>query len=331
VLQQSVGRQAKARFAFQRGRRLLSFTVRRQIGGNMHNCHRLGFLVFVLLFGFSCNSQTAPESKEKTAGDEKASAPQDDSKKAPENDAKGPLPAKNTQETPDSVVLSRKFENVENGSAYDKAAVELGDFAKVILPDDATVRQEGEGKKLQIYMKKTLGFAGHPPEPMSIKHARNHMGCAVQLEKTALVIATFGEWDSHIEGGARMKVLFVVPKGVEIEKRSKLSGENSICSRAWEGGYLTKPVEVKEGYWYGPASPAEGWKAVKAVPDLERPLVSVEIGATEDSLVKALKRRGIVFRKSGGEGLTMYTYGDGLFGSYIYFVQDGRVTRMISQ
>jgi hypothetical protein len=297
----------------------------------VHNCHRLRFLVFVLLFGLSCNSQTAPESTENTAGGEKSGATQDDSKKAFENDANGPLPVKNTHETPDSVVFSQKFGNVENGSAYDKAAVELGDFATVILPDNATVRQEGEGKKLQIYMKKTLGFAGHPPEPMSIKHARNHMGCAVQVEKAALVIATFGEWDSHIEGGARMKVLFVVPKGVEIQERPKLSGEDSICSPAWKGGYLTKPVEVKEGYWYGPASPAEGWKAVKAVPDLERPLVSVEIGASEESLVKALTSRGVVFRKSGGEGLTIYSYGDGLFGTYIYMVQNGKVARMINE
>jgi hypothetical protein len=296
----------------------------------MYNCRPLAFLAFALLFGLSCNSQTEPEPKLKVSGNEKAGISQGDPKKT---DAQGPLPAKSTEkkEAPDSVVLSRKFGNVENGSAYDKAAIELGDFTRVILPDDAAVRHEGEAKKLQIYMKKTLGFVGHPPEAMSIRQARNYMGCAVQVEKTALVIATFGEWDSHIEGGARIKVLFVVPKGVEIEKRSKLSGENSVCSRAWEGGYLTKPVEVKEGYWYGPASPAEGWKAVKAVPDLERPLVSVEVGASEESLVKALTRRGIVFRKSGGDGQTMYVYGDGLFGSHIYIVQDGRVAQMMSE
>ena len=66
-----------------------------------------------------------------------------------------------------------------------------------------------------------------------------------------------------------MKVLFVVPKGIEVEKRANLSGEKSAASE-WEGEYLTKPQEVKEGYWYGPASPGDGWKAIPADPDRER-------------------------------------------------------------
>jgi hypothetical protein len=299
----------------------------------MQHSRRLAFFVFALLFASSCNSQQAPEPKQDTAGNGKTSNSQGDSKKPGAIDPQGPLPAKRTEKEapPDSIVLSRKSGNVENGSAYDKAAIELGDCTKVVLPDDATVRQDGEAKKLQLYMKKTLGFGGHPPEAMSIKQVRNYMGCAVQVEKTALVIATFGEWDSHIEGGARMQVVFVVPKGIDVERRSKLSGESSICSRAWEGGYLTKPVEVKEGYWYGPASPAEGWKAIKAVHDQERRLDSVEVGASEESLVNALTRRGIAFRKSGGEGQTLYTYSDGLFGRYIYMVRDGTVAWMMSE
>jgi hypothetical protein len=93
------------------------------------------------------------------------------------------------------------------------------------------------------------------------------MGCALQIEKDAVVVATFGEWHT-IEGGADMKLLFVVPKGIEIEQRTKLSGVNSI-GHDW-GKYLTKPVEVREGYWYGPATPGEGWEAIAAVPDHER-------------------------------------------------------------
>ncbi len=177
-------------------------------------------------------------------------------------------------EEPDlSVEFGRKRGNVENGTAYDKAFIKIGNYTKVILPDDAAVRHDGEQKTLQIYMKKTLSFGGHPPEPISIKQARRYMGCAVQTEKTALVVATYGEWHS-IEGGARMRLLLVVPKEVEIEKRPRLSGEKSIGGD-WNGIYLTKPVEVKEGYWYGPASPGAGWEAVPAVPDLERRALAV--------------------------------------------------------
>ena len=40
--------------------------------------------------------------------------------------------------------------------------------------------------------------------------------------------------------------------------------------REWHGVYLTKPKDAKAGYWYGPASPADGWSAVPDVPDPER-------------------------------------------------------------
>jgi hypothetical protein len=167
-----------------------------------------------------------------------------------------------------SLIFSEKFGDVENGSAFDKAVVEIGPHKKIILPDTATVQQDGAGGKLQVFMKKTLSFHGHPPESMSIRQARRNMGCALQIEKDAVVVATFGEWHT-IEGGADMKLLFVVPKGIEIEQRTKLSGVNSI-GHDWKGKYLTKPVEVKEGYWYGPATPGEGWEAIAAVPDHER-------------------------------------------------------------
>jgi hypothetical protein len=157
-------------------------------------------------------------------------------------------------------------QKVENGSAYDRAAVDLGSAKKVVLPDDAEVRRSTQPGKVELFMKKTLAFGGHPPEPMSIRGARKNMGCAVKAEGSALMVATFGEWDSHIEGGAYMRVIAVVPEGVELEQRQRLSGEDS-AGREWNGQYLTKPKDAKGGYWYGPASPADGWTAIPDVPD----------------------------------------------------------------
>lgn len=168
-----------------------------------------------------------------------------------------------------SIVLSQRFGKVENGSAFDRAALDIGEHKKVILPDGAEVRRKGTGTKVQIFMKKTLAFGGHPPERMSIRTARKYMGCAVRAEDDGLVVATFGEWDSRIEGGAQMGLVFVVPEGIEVEQRPGLSGPKS-AGREWHGQYLTKPKEVKEGYWYGPASPADGWTAVPDVPDRDR-------------------------------------------------------------
>jgi hypothetical protein len=168
-----------------------------------------------------------------------------------------------------SIELSDRFGNVENGSAYDRAAVDLGTAKKVVLPHDAVIRRGGEPGKMQFFMKKTMGFHGHPPKPMSIRDARKNMGCAVKVEGDDLLLATFGEWDSHIEGGTRMKLVAEVPEGIDVEQRKGLSGEDSV-GREWHSEYLSKPKDAKGGYWYGPASPAEGWRAVPDVPDPDR-------------------------------------------------------------
>ena len=118
-------------------------------------------------------------------------------------------------------------------------------------------------------MGKRLTYLGHPPEPMSIRSGRKNMGCAVKTEGGALVIATFGEWDSHIEGGAGLKLVAVVPAGLGVEQRTGLSGETS-AARGRPGRNQTKPPDAKGGYWYAPATPADGWKAVPDQPDPNR-------------------------------------------------------------
>jgi len=159
-------------------------------------------------------------------------------------------------------------DQVENGTAYDRAAVEPGAAKKLVLPDTATVRRTTEGSSVRLFLAKHLGFGGHPPEPMSIRDARKNMGCAVKAEGDALVVATFGEFHT-IEGGASMKLVAVVPEGLAVEQRPGLSGHAS-AGREWHGTYLTKPADAKGGYWYGPASPADGWKGVPDEPDPDR-------------------------------------------------------------
>lgn len=164
---------------------------------------------------------------------------------------------------------NKKGVYVENGSAYDKAVLELGKATKLVVPRDARVLQEGKGSQVHIFMKKTLGFFGHPPETMTLRQVRQYMGCGVKAEGDIVTLTTFGEWDSRIEGGARMRLLLVVPEGIAIEEGKNLSGPESIgqdSNKRW----LTKPKEVKEGYWYGPAIPGEGWRGIPAVPDPDR-------------------------------------------------------------
>jgi hypothetical protein len=184
------------------------------------------------------------------------------------------FPGRSVDTSDRSIVVSNQYEaiggaKVENGSAFDRAALDVAPYKVFVLPDDAEVRDGAPEKTLQIFMHKRLAFGGHPPERMSIRGARKNMGCAIKAQDDTLTVATFGEWNSHIEGGAFMGLLFVVPKGVEVRREAGLSGEDS-AGREWKGDYLTKPKDAKDGYWYGPASPADGWSAVPDVPDPER-------------------------------------------------------------
>lgn len=80
------------------------------------------------------------------------------------------------------------------------------------------------------------------------------------------MVATFGEWDSRIEGGADITLMAIVPEGLEVERRQGLSGPRSE-GHDWRGESQAKPTDAEGEYWYGPTSPAEGWSAVTAVPD----------------------------------------------------------------
>jgi hypothetical protein len=170
--------------------------------------------------------------------------------------------------TDQSVVLSERFEEqVENGSAYDKATVDLGTLKRLAIPEGVEIVRGDEGAEVQVFMKKTLDFKGHPPEPMSIRTGRKKMGCTTKPEGKVLVLATFGEWRSK-EGGARIKLLLIVPKGVEVEMRKGLAGPES-AAHPTSVVSLPGPKEAKDGYWYGPTMPSDGWKAARAVPDVE--------------------------------------------------------------
>jgi hypothetical protein len=144
---------------------------------------------------------------------------------------------------------------VENGIAYDRAIVSAGSAKTVVLPDTAVVRRTTETGSVRLFTAKRLGFGGHPPEQISIRDARKRMGCAVRTEGDSLVVATFGEWDSGIEGGARMKLVAVVPEGLAVEQREGLAG---------------KPIGTQGRAWSRSAPPADGWSAVPDEPDTDR-------------------------------------------------------------
>jgi hypothetical protein len=76
---------------------------------------------------------------------------------------------------------------VENGTAFDQGVIDLDRYQKLIALDNAKVHRRGHGTEALVFMKKTLGYGGHPPESMSIRAKRKKMGCGVRAEGEALV------------------------------------------------------------------------------------------------------------------------------------------------
>jgi len=169
-----------------------------------------------------------------------------------------------------SIVVHDKFGfffPIENGTAYDKVIIELGEAKKIVLPNNAVICRGGEPGKMKLFLAKKLSFYGHIPFSMTICGARKNMGCAVQTEGDFMKLATYGEWDSRIEGGAFLYIAAEVPADVQIEQRKGLSGWESLGhSQDKEEGFFG-PKGAKCGYWYGSVFPAQGWTAIPSVPD----------------------------------------------------------------
>jgi hypothetical protein len=150
---------------------------------------------------------------------------------------------------------------VENGFAYDKAVIDITkEMRSFVVPQGALLRQDGPTDQIELYMEKHLDFHGHPPKSMSVRWARDYMGCAVKQDDGELTLATFGEWDSK-EGGATMQLAIKIPHWFAAKTRSDLSGAQSEAQ-----GPVTA---VDRGYWYGPSSPGAGWQRLESEPDLD--------------------------------------------------------------
>jgi hypothetical protein len=156
---------------------------------------------------------------------------------------------------------SSASDKVMNGSAYDCSALRIKGISKIVVPSDAEVESGLAENVIVIRMRKSLAFMGHPPKMVTPYVARWNMGCAWKVDGETLLLGTYGEWDSHIEGGASMRLAITAPPGLPVEKREGLSGESSSAD---------PPASVTEDdqwYWYGPVAPGAGWEKIESSPD----------------------------------------------------------------
>lgn len=160
---------------------------------------------------------------------------------------------------------------VFSGSVFARGNVPLGaKVARLIVPETAAVAFGAPAATVELFVEKTLAFAGHPPQPMPAAGLERNMGMATRIEGSDLVLATYGEWDSRIEGSASILLFVRVPVGSTVVRRVGLEGDDSAAA-IWPDSI---PYEKQEagriGYWYAPVRPSPGWTSVPLRADPQR-------------------------------------------------------------
>lgn len=157
------------------------------------------------------------------------------------------------------------------GSVYQRATLAVGQHQALRVPANALVAEGAKAGTIEVYVAKTLGFAGHPPETMSVESVRRNLGLATTDDGTTFVIASYGEFDTRIEGAATMRLFVRVPKAFPVHVGDGLAGDDSEPAR-WPTDEASQRGgdAGRVGYWYAPVNPRRGWSRVKLVDDAQR-------------------------------------------------------------
>ena len=157
------------------------------------------------------------------------------------------------------------------GSVYQHATLAVGQHQALRVPANALVAEGAKAGTIEVYVAKTLGFAGHPPETMSVESVRRNLGLATTDDGTTFVLASYGEFDTRIEGAATMQLFVRVPKAFPVHVSDGLSGDDSEAAR-WPADEASQrgADAGRVGYWYAPVNPRKGWSRVKLVDDAQR-------------------------------------------------------------
>jgi hypothetical protein len=158
---------------------------------------------------------------------------------------------------------------VENGDVYDKAILNAGDIKTLIVPDSAIVERTAKEGQVELYLKKTLSFGGHPPEPMPLVSIRKDLGCAARAQNIKVLLGTFGEGSSK-EGGAYLKPLIRVPAALAVETEKGLSGSDSQAQKNQKGHYLFEEPVPNDSPEHALISAGPDWKRIPTEPDPQR-------------------------------------------------------------
>lgn len=154
---------------------------------------------------------------------------------------------------------------VTNGTAFDRATIDMGECRWIMVPSKTEVEFAEEPGRLTLMMKKEMSIMGHPPKRITIDEVRQKIGCAYRKHDGKILVGKFGEFDSGGEGGEFVSLKVRVPRGTVIERNDDL--ELPSCS-----GARTSPLVLhQEGkdLWCSVEGSSERWTPVIGEPDKE--------------------------------------------------------------
>ena len=154
---------------------------------------------------------------------------------------------------------------VTNGTAFDRATIDMGECRWIMVPSKTEVEFAEEPGRLTVMMKKEMSIMGHPPKRITIDEVRQKIGCAYRKHDGKILVGKFGEFDSGGEGGEFVSLKVRVPRGTVIERNDDL--ELPSCS-----GARTSPLVLhQEGkdLWCSVEGSSERWTPVIGEPDKE--------------------------------------------------------------
>ena len=132
---------------------------------------------------------------------------------------------------------------------------------RIIVPTDAKIVR-AKTQTIELHVIKMLGFAGQPPRPMRIVDWPSHIGVMQRRNSDTLELATFGSWDSHIEGSASVALEIRVPQKLRVVPRTRAIEPVGTGVEAEDSSWLREMSEGCGSYWYARPYPLSGWSVV---------------------------------------------------------------------
>ncbi len=146
---------------------------------------------------------------------------------------------------------------VINGWVFEKFFIPRNYFETVNVPQGTKVTMDGK-HQIELIVRKSVSYAGHPLSFMSLGTESPKLGCAVRAEGKILRVTTYGGWNSF-EGGVESRIVHVkLPPGMKVSYDMDNRPSTGVNFKI-----LMRRLKDKAGE---SSAVPEGWQKLEPVP-----------------------------------------------------------------